>query len=1532
MAIPSPAELLGKVQGGSTQPLYSSIFNKPASGGSAIPSPQDILSKVQQENPAPSFTSNLITAGKSVVSKISSAVGGFAKTNAQNFSDAATGRLGATPSDYLSGLEQTFSGLGSGVVSLARGFNEGVVRIGKSAATSVLGDTNTRAIGDLAGGALRSFGQDLTGTESTPTYQEIFSKAHDYALNNNASTDTAKSFGGLVVIGSLFMDNPIVGPEGAGAKGLFKLSEQGVDAVAKTTDEQVIKDILKKENPGLTDTQLDAIAPAFREAQNPAEAKAAADQITKINETAASHVETKDLPAPEEVAQAAERNVAPPELGKPAEQSQLPYFRALGNGGETATKFVPVEGEPVKIVDGLETFLHQPENGAYEVLDARTGRMIGTPGATPEEAIQAAKYALKDKSLPEIQAQIAQHPPAPRTERIPSEARAPLGAPQPFDKGLIRDISQQDAPGPIVERMQEVFPNLSPQALTPIARRLSQLTRTGDIEGILHVVRNIDGEIAAARAGTRSGQGPINLTKDAFAASIAKAGERKAVGDLPPTIGELLTTSEKSRYLSNVERVVKNREDAVLAEQEYNALWEHADQRIIDRYEELKTQRDMLRYIMSEHPGKQLLGLYKGTFKSPEDVQLDELINQVKHVRGSQTHVGIDTAIDEIMGNAGGDIQDAQATLEAFRAMRKQEEEMTADIRELRPKVAATRVLQSMVEDVPMIGRENAGKIESLANPEDVRTYKDISGFFGQARDVYRNFEQVFGDRFEEVKKVILDPFDKSKGDMVHEIAKLGDAVEENVIKKYDIQRGSKESRAVQLWGEGKISEEELTAMVGSKAGDIKEAATWFRGQYDKLLDEVNAVRESIYPNDPSKIIPKRKDYFRHFEEISDGFRKLIEIFETPAGIDPQLAGLSEWTKPKSKFLSFAQQRLGKHTAEDAVGGFLNYAPTFAYAKHIDPHIGNFRYLRRRLAEQAPTPGTTELVPVKNEFAASHGAVEPSKQNGINNFLEFLDHYANDLAGKTNPMDRWLQTIVPGGRKTFRTIDWLNSRVKANKILGNLSSSVAQIFNVPQGIASAKQYSIGGINRTLGDYALSIARKDIQTPIASSAFIAERYKQPLDQRFKLDWVDHPIRGSSERARDMAAWLTGVLDEVGTKFIWNAHYDKALAEGISDPVKYADDMARRMVAGRGVGEVPLIQKSKVFQLVAPFQLEVGNLWYVMGDFLKKENKVDAFGSIAILFIANYLMNRAAEGVRGSPVVFDPIQALLQGSTDAAAEVENNNDYGRAAFKFTGRQVGEILSNLPVGQTVAAALPDDFVKNKLGFQGGKAEVFGNGDPGRFGNSGLIMNGLTDPLYSLLLPFGGTQAKKTIEGIQAMLEGHVDDKKGNRSFNTKPTLANVVQSVLFGKNATEDARHFYDTRDDLFQRINRQDATRTEKGVEAEKVWADTKKLLQAGKQDEALAKLSALDTTDPQLSAAVKAVATDEAAGLTGTDRLVKQLGVDNGERAKYISEQLSKLSTLEDQAAYLQDLDDKGLISATVSEQLQVLIPAVIKKK
>jgi hypothetical protein len=623
---------------------------------------------------------------------------------------------------------------------------------------------------------------------------------------------------------------------------------------------------------------------------------------------------------------------------------------------------------------------------------------------------------------------------------------------------------------------------------------------------------------------------------------------------------------------------------------------------------------------------------------------------------------------------------------------------------------------------------------------------KDKSGFTHDSSDIYRVFKNVFQDKFPQMKKAILDPLDAAKMENVKMQEEWLNKMHTEVVENLGIEKGSKLSAYVQRFGEKDIDLLQLQKLAPKDWEKVVEADKFFRNAYDTLIDQVNATRRRIYPNNPDKIVPKRDDYYRHFQEFS-GITGLKNIFDTPAGIDPHLVGVSENTLPKSKFAGFMQQRgLGKFK-NDAVGGFLEYIPGASYATHIDPQISVFKNLSKNIAS------------------------ETEKSINLNNFIKFLQEYSQDLAGKTNNYDRLFQEKIPGGRKAFKVINWVNSRVKSNTILGNAGSAISQIANIPTGIAFAKEYALKGAGKTL------LTAMKGNPAHEESQFLKERFFDKNYRKFDTRWLDinNPLK-----MKNAAVWVLETSDRMGTEFIWNSVYEKGLREGVKNPIKYADDETRRLVAGRGIAEVPLLQKSKVFQTIAPFTLEVANLWRVQKDFIKAKD----FGGLALLMLGSYAFNKVAEEVKGSGVVFDPIQAMVEAAADDLSPAQRG-----------GRLAGEVVSNIPLGGSAISIIYPEFGGEVLGHEiPTRKKLFGDNDPTRFGPGLIAAKGLTDPIFKLLPGFGGNQIKKSIDGVKAINKGGAyngDELKAPIDMN----LLKAAQSVVFGPNATKEMQTYFD-----------------------------------------------------------------------------------------------------------------------------------------
>lgn len=631
---------------------------------------------------------------------------------------------------------------------------------------------------------------------------------------------------------------------------------------------------------------------------------------------------------------------------------------------------------------------------------------------------------------------------------------------------------------------------------------------------------------------------------------------------------------------------------------------------------------------------------------------------------------------------------------------------------------------------------------ELLGDPD----IKDIGNFAKQVMNVDRVFRRVFGKHYEMARTAFLDPLDDAKDSMVRFIKTAQTSLRDDVVDKLGITKNSKISAEVQRYGEGIKDYEALVRDLGAKrADDVVEASRWFRAKYDDYIDQINVVRAQLYPGQPEKLIPKRKDYFRHFKELS-GLEGIKNMFETPAGIDPSLEGVSAYTRPNSKWQSIFQQRKGKVTKEDAVGGFLEYIEAAGHSLYIDPQIKKMNQLREALINVTANPGV------------------PETYQKLNNFIRFIEFYSTQgLAGKTGLIDRAIMEHIPGGRQGLNWLHFANSRTKASIILGKASSIVAQVFNVPQGIASAGEVAS---TRASLDMVSHIFGKN--EAMDMSKFIRERYRDKLSRSFDQRMIDQPGR--------FMQWMLEVGDEVSTRYVWAAQYRRALMDKVADPVRYADVTTRNLVGGRGLGEMPLIQREKSFRIIAPFTLEMGNSWLIMKDFMDAKQ----YTKIAKMLMYNWLFNSAAEQVTGRRIVFDPIDAVW----DAF-----NSEEDRTPKGIAGRLAGEVVSNIPGGaQAAQLALPDAEARETF---------FGEEDPTRFG-TGFGVLGIKDASWGGLARFaaglagvkGLAQAETTYKGLQAYSKGEARSRTGLTQF----PVSEIVKPVLFGKYSTKTAQAYF------------------------------------------------------------------------------------------------------------------------------------------
>lgn len=544
----------------------------------------------------------------------------------------------------------------------------------------------------------------------------------------------------------------------------------------------------------------------------------------------------------------------------------------------------------------------------------------------------------------------------------------------------------------------------------------------------------------------------------------------------------------------------------------------------------------------------------------------------------------------------------------------------------------------------------------------------------------------------------------------------------------------------------------------------------------------------------------KRANYFHHYNE-EGALHNLWQAIIEPAEIDSKLAAISADTKPNSRFWGAMEQRKGARYREDAVGGLLRYIPAACNKIYIDPYIAGGRKIVKGVAE----------------------ATEDTRN--ANGFLKWYTEFLNNLAGKSHPVDRILTDQA--NRKVVRIARVANSQVRRNMICGNLGSFVAQWFNLPNAmfyIGSPKAWA--GAFKDLAEYLFKQgSARELQD---MSGFLTERFMDRKISRFNTGAMAVPGR--------FAEWLLTFGDEMVSRLIWFAALRQKQRVLLGDeqtrldPVAYADEITRRCVGGRGVGEVPLNQQAELMKMVAPFQLEVNNQWQLMKEMLvgKELSGRQKAGAWARMMLLMFVMNSLAEYLRGSGVGFDPLGAVVDVVMDAVNGADDEEEITLAgrAQQLGLRLMGETLSAMPMGAEVTAAI---FTE-----ESDRQKRFGEADPTRFGTGSLLGQKLgafafdiatgedvSDSGFalatSLLMPGYGGQLGKTLGTLQDMgwapkvtlgiKDGFkFDVEKGSFSDSGRyrfsidtdnlmnvDTLTNVAKGLALGRWGTAEAQAY-------------------------------------------------------------------------------------------------------------------------------------------
>jgi hypothetical protein len=182
--------------------------------------------------------------------------------------------------------------------------------------------------------------------------------------------------------------------------------------------------------------------------------------------------------------------------------------------------------------------------------------------------------------------------------------------------------------------------------------------------------------------------------------------------------------------------------------------------------------------------------------------------------------------------------------------------------------------------------------------------------------------------------------------------------------------------------------------------------------------------------------------------------------------------------------------------------------------------------------------------------------------------------------------------------------------------------------------------------------------------------------------------------------------------------------------------------------------------------------------------------------------------------------------------------------------------------------------------------------------------------DYAYQQLVGGAGRFLSKVINTFSSIGKGEVPEAK-EIPFLSRFLRSKSGEEVGAGSEEVEDIKLI----------LGEQSREKFYFNKEAERKYEELKKM----DKTDAKTEFDRLITDNPNLAKKINEIIKEESLGLTYVDRQIIQLGVENGERARYIFSKIKELETKEEKKKYYQELIDKRIVSSEVSEQIEYLM-------
>ncbi len=536
------------------------------------------------------------------------------------------------------------------------------------------------------------------------------------------------------------------------------------------------------------------------------------------------------------------------------------------------------------------------------------------------------------------------------------------------------------------------------------------------------------------------------------------------------------------------------------------------------------------------------------------------------------------------------------------------------------------------------------------------------------------------------------------------------------------------------------------------------------RQDYDALLQRVNQVLKE----QGIKTIPYRKGYFPHFTLDKQGpLAKLLNWKTRNDDIPTDIAGLTESFEPNRSYQHFDKQRTSDDTDYSFSKGFDQYSfGAMDWIYHIED-IRKRRALENYIRYVHSDEGVkAKINAIKNnesydadEAQMQMDAVYEEAKNPLNNFVIDLRRGTQTLSAKKSSLDREAEENL--NRKIYSTMTNISNRVSANMIAGSISAAMTNFVPITQSWGTVNPLSSA---QAMAQTMQSAIRDD--GTIDKSAFLTNRLRK-AENLYKTGW---------DKVSDKISILMNAIDSFSSQTVWRSKYYENIASGMGEnaAIRDADLFAASVMADRSRGNMPTIFDSKnlITKTMTSFQLEVANQYGYLFKDMPQEEKNKNIARLAFkyteVFVGAYVLNSFYKAVIGRTVAFDPFRIITDLIADIFEEADKENEEQKwyqvaddfiedvlQEVPFIGGLFGggriPISSALPYGNAKDAAINtwkefENYFKSTDSSKPIIQRVF-SGDSQYIKN--LTKEWLNPAAYALM-PMGGGQLKKTIEGL--------------------------------------------------------------------------------------------------------------------------------------------------------------------------------------